>query len=100
MQYKICKDKILCVRELGEMMVTNEEMSDNLNWLTTQNRNLLSRVQQLEAILNAVQEQSPEALSFLQEAQARQEMGGKVRDGEELTEEGKEEEDTKEEDSK
>ena len=87
------------MRELGGMMVTNEEMSDNLNWLTTQNRNLLSRVQQLEGILNAVQEQSPEALSFLQEAQARQEMGGEVRDGEELTEEGKEE-DTKEEDSK
>ena len=79
------------MRELGEMMETNQEMSDNLNWLTTQNRNLLSRVQQLEAILNAVQEQSPEALSFLQEAPARQEMGEEVRDGEELTEEGEEE---------
>lgn len=70
---------------------TKEEMLENLNWLTTQNRNLLSRVQQLEAILNAVQEQSPEALSFLQEAQARQEMGEEVRVGEELTEEGEEE---------
>ena len=77
--------------KLGEMMETNQEMSDNLNWLTTQNRNLLGRVQQLEAILNAVQEQSPEALSFLQEAQARQEMGEEVREGEESTEEGKEE---------
>ena len=86
------------MRELGEMMATNEEMSDNLNWLTTQNRNLLARLQQLEGILNAVQEQSPEALSFLQETQARQEMGDQVRDGEELTEEG-EEEDTKEENS-
>ena len=73
------------------MMETNQEMSDNLNWLTTQNRNLLSRVQQLEGILNAVQEQSPEALSFLQEAPARQEMGEEVREGEELTEEGEEE---------
>jgi len=70
---------------------TKEEMLENLNWLTTQNRNLLGRVQQLEAILNAVQEQSPEALSFLQEAQARQEMGEEVRVGEELTEEGEEE---------
>ena len=77
--------------KLGEMMETNQEMLDNLNWLTTQNRNLLGRVQQLEAILNAVQEQSPEALSFLQEAQARQEMGEEVRVGEELTEEGEEE---------
>ena len=77
--------------KLGEMMETNQEMSDNLNWLTTQNRNLLGRVQQLEAILNAIQEQSPEALSFLQEAQARQEMGEEVRVGEELTEEGEEE---------
>ena len=88
------------MRKLGETMEKNQEMSDNLNWLTTQNRNLLGRVQQLEAILNAVQEQSPEALSFLQEAQARQEMGEEVRDGEELTDEGEEEEDTKEEDSK
>jgi|TARA_Y100000034_G_scaffold106835_1_gene135838 predicted nuclease with TOPRIM domain len=88
------------VRELGEMMETNQEMSDNLNWLTTQNRNLLARLQQLEGILNAVQEQSPEALSFLQEAQTRQEMGDQVRDGEELTDEGEEEkEDTKEENS-
>ena len=79
------------MRKLGETMETNQEMSDNLNWLTTQNRNLLSRVQQLEAILNAVQEQSPEALSFLQEAPARQEMGEEVREGEELTEEGEEE---------
>ena len=68
------------MRELGEMMETNQEMSDNLNWLTTQNRNLLSRVQQLEAILNAVQEQSPEALSFLQEAPISPEMGEEVRD--------------------
>ncbi len=88
------------MRELGEMMETNQEMSDNLNWLTTQNRNLLARLQQLEGILNAVQEQSPEALSFLQEAQTRQEMGDQVRDGEELTDEGEEEkEDTKEENS-
>ena len=84
--------------KLGEMMETNQEMSDNLNWLTTQNRNLLGRVQQLEAILNAVQEQSPEALSFLQEAPISPQMGEEVRDGEELTEEG-EEEDTKEENS-
>ena len=79
------------MRELGEMMATNEEMSDNLNWLTTQNRNLLNRIQQLEAILNAVQEQSPEALSFLQEAPISPQMGEEVRDGEELTEEGEEE---------
>ena len=70
---------------------TKEEMLENISWLTTQNRNLLNRLQQLEAILNAVQKQSPEALSFLQEAQARQEMGEKVRVGEELTEEGEEE---------
>tara|TARA_R110000824_G_scaffold206523_3_gene391674 strand:+ start:14134 stop:14367 length:234 start_codon:yes stop_codon:yes gene_type:complete len=74
-------------------METNQEMSDNLNWLTTQNRNLLGRVQQLEGILNAVQEHSPEALSFLQETQTSQEMGEEVRVGEELTEEGKEEDD-------
>tara|TARA_Y100000310_G_scaffold238782_1_gene242304 strand:+ start:405 stop:662 length:258 start_codon:yes stop_codon:yes gene_type:complete len=79
------------VLKLGEMMETNQEMSDNLNWLTTQNRNLLGRVQQLEAILNAVQEQSPEALSFLQEAPISPQMGEEVRDGEELTEEGEEE---------
>ena len=71
---------------------TKEEMLENLNWLTTQNRNLISRGQQLEAILNAVQKQSPEALSFLQEAQARQEMGGEVRSGEEIAEESETEE--------
>ena len=81
----------MCLRKLGETMETNQEMSDNLNWLTTQNRNLLGRVQQLEAILNAVQEQSPEALSFLQEAPISPQMGEEVRDGEELTEEGEEE---------
>jgi|TARA_Y100000593_G_C4212148_1_gene287403 hypothetical protein len=70
-----------------------KECKDNLNWLTSQNRHLVSRVQQLEGILNAVQKQSPEALSFLQEAQARQEMGEEIRVGEELTEEGEEEED-------
>ena len=79
------------MRELGEMMETNQEMSDNLNWLTTQNRNLLGRVQQLEAILNAVQEQSPEALSFLQEAPISPEMGEEVRAGEEIAEESEEE---------
>jgi len=79
------------VLKLGEMMETNQEMSDNLNWLTTQNRNLLNRIQQLEAILNAVQEQSPEALSFLQEAPISPQMGEELRDGEELTEEGEEE---------
>ena len=77
----------------GKMMATNEEMADNLNWLTTQNRNLLNRLTQLEGILNAVQKQSPEALSFLQETQASQEMGEEVRVGEESTEEGKEEDD-------
>lgn len=71
---------------------TKEEMLENISWLTTQNRNLLNRLQQLEAILNAVQKQSPEALSFLQEAQARQEMGEEVRAGEELAEESEEEE--------
>ena len=71
-------------------MATNEEMSDNLNWLTTQNRNLLARLQQLEAILNAVQEQSPEALSFLQEAPLSEEVGEEVWDEEEPTEEGEE----------
>ena len=70
-------------------MATNEEMSDNLNWLTTQNRNLLARLQQLEAIINAVQEQSPEALSFLKETQTGPEMGEEVWDEEEPTEEGK-----------
>ena len=77
-------------------MATNEEMSDNLNWLTTQNRNLVARVQQLEAILNAVQEQSPEALSFLAQTQAGPEMGEEVGDEEEPTEEGEEKEDKKE----
>jgi len=71
---------------------TKEEMLENLNWLTTQNRNLLNRMNQLEMILNAVQEQSPEALSFLQEAQARQEMGSEVRSGEELADESEEKE--------
>ena len=77
-------------------MATNEEMSDNLNWLTTQNRNLLSRLQQLEAIINAVQEQSPEALSFLKEAQTSPEMGEEVWDEEEPTEEGKKDKQKKE----
>ena len=71
-------------------MATNEEMSDNLNWLTTQNRNLLARLQQLEAILNAVQEQSPEALSFLQETPLSEEVGEEIWDEEEPTEEGEE----------
>ena len=79
------------MRKLGETMETNQEMSDNLNWLTTQNRNLLGRVQQLEAILNAVQEQSPEALSFLQEAPISPQMGEEIRDDEESTETGEEE---------
>jgi|TARA_E500000305_G_scaffold69911_1_gene55825 outer membrane murein-binding lipoprotein Lpp len=69
----------------------DKESTANLNWLTTQNRHLVGRVQQLESILNAVQKQSPEALSFLQEAQARQEMGEEVREGEESAEEGEEE---------
>ena len=72
-------------------MSNEQEMSDNLNWLTTQNRSLLNRLQQLEAIINAVQKQSPEALSFLQEAQASQKMGEEVREGEESAAEGKEE---------
>ncbi len=76
-------------------MATNEEMSDNLNWLTTQNRNLVARVQQLEAILNAVQEQSPEALSFLAQTQTSPEVGEEVWDEEEPTLEA-EEEDKKE----
>jgi hypothetical protein len=70
-----------------------KECKDNLNWLTSQNRHLVTRVQQLEGILNAVQKQSPEALSFLQETQTSQEMGEEVRVGEEFTEEGDEEED-------
>jgi len=69
----------------------DKESTANLNWLTTQNRHLVGRVQQLESILNAVQKQSPGALSFLQEAQARQEMGEEVREGEESAEEGEEE---------
>ena len=77
-------------------MATNEEMSDNLNWLTTQNRNLLARLQQLEAIINAVQEQSPEALSFLKETQTGPEMGEEVWDEEEPTEEGKKDKQKKE----
>ena len=77
-------------------MATNEEMSDNLNWLTTQNRNLLARLQQLEAIINAVQEQSPEALSFLKEAQTGPEMGEEVWDEEEPAEEGKKDKKEKE----
>jgi len=72
-------------------MTTEQEMSDNLNWLTTQNRNLVARVQQLEAILNAVQEQSPEALSFLQEAPISPQMGEEIRDDEEPSETGEEE---------
>ena len=81
------------VRELGMTEYQpKEEMLENISWLTSQNRNLLNRLQQLEAILNAVQKQSPEALSFLQEAQARQEMGEEVRAGEELAKESEEEE--------
>jgi len=72
-------------------MATNEEMSDNLNWLTTQNRNRLARLQQLEAILNAVQEQSPEALSFLAQTQTSPEVGEEVWDEEEPAVEAKEE---------
>ena len=72
---------------------TKEEMLENISWLTTQNRNLIGRVQQLEAILNAVQKQSPEALSFLQEAPPSEEVGEEVRAGEELAEESKNEED-------
>ena len=72
-------------------MTTEQEMSDNLNWLTTQNRNLVARVQQLEAILNAVQEQSPEALSFLAQTQTSPEVGEEVWDEEEPAVEAKEE---------
>ena len=74
-------------------MGNEQEMSDNLNWLTTQNRTLLGRVQQLEAILNAVQEQSPEALSFLAQAPVGQEMGQEVQTEEELA--GEDKKDTK-----
>ena len=72
-------------------MPEESEMLDNLNWLTTQNRNLLARLQQLEAILNAVQKQSPEALSFLQETPLSEEVGEEIWDEEEPTEEGEEE---------
>ena len=71
----------------------DSETTSNLNWLTSQNRHLVGRVQQLESILNAVQKQSPEALSFLQETQTSQEMGEEVREREESAEEGEEEED-------
>jgi len=71
---------------------TKEEMLENISWLTTQNRNLLNRMNQLEGILNAVQEQSPEALSFLQAPPPSPEMGEEVRAGEELAEESEEEE--------
>lgn len=71
---------------------TKEEMLENLNWLTTQNRNLLNRLNQLEGILNAVQEQSPEALSFLQASPPSPEMGEEIRTGEELADESEEEE--------
>ena len=67
-----------------------KECKDNLNWLTSQNRHLVSRVQQLEGILNAVQKQSPEALSFLQEPPLREEVGEEIWDEEEPTEEGEE----------
>ena len=77
---------------MSENKVSAEEMSENLNWLTTQNRNLLGRVQQLEAILNAVQKQSPEALSFLQEAPPSKEVDEEVRAREELAEESENEE--------
>ena len=77
---------------MSENKVSAEEMSENLNWLTTQNRNLLGRVQQLEAILNAVQKQSPEALSFLQAPPPSPEMGEEVRAGEELADESEKEE--------
>ena len=70
---------------------TKEEMLENISWLTSQNRNLLNRLQQLEGILNAVQKQSPEALSFLQEAPPSEEVGEEVRAGEELAEESKKE---------
>tara|TARA_R110002020_G_C16000861_1_gene750237 strand:+ start:434 stop:673 length:240 start_codon:yes stop_codon:yes gene_type:complete len=73
-------------------MTTEQEMSDNLNWLTTQNRNLVARVQQLEAILNAVQEQSPEALSFLSQTQVSEEMVEEVQDEERPAKSGKKEE--------
>ena len=71
---------------------TKEEMLENISWLTTQNRNLLNRLQQLEGILNAVQEQSPEALSFLQAPPPSEEVGKEVRAGEELADESEKEE--------
>tara|TARA_R100001509_G_scaffold105118_1_gene62099 strand:- start:15 stop:263 length:249 start_codon:yes stop_codon:yes gene_type:complete len=71
-------------------MPEESEMLDNLNWLTTQNRNLLARLQQYERILNAVQEQSPEALSFLQETPLSEEVGEEVWEEEEPTDEGEE----------
>ena len=69
-----------------------EEMLENISWLTSQNRNLLNRLQQLEGILNAVQKQSPEALSFLQAPPPSPEMGEEVRAGEELADESEKEE--------
>jgi hypothetical protein len=74
---------------------TKEEMLANLNWLTTQNRNLLNRMNQLEGILNAVQEQSPEALSFLQAPPPSEEVGSEVRAGEEPADESEKEEEEK-----
>ena len=71
-------------------MPEESEMLDNLNWLTTQNGNLLARLQQYERILNAVQEQSPEALSFLQETPLSEEVGEEVWEEEEPTDEGEE----------
>ena len=76
-------------------MPEEQEMLDNLNWLTTQNRNLLARLQQYERILNAVQEQSPEALSFLQETPLSEEVGEEVWDEEEPTDKGEEKESDK-----
>ena len=71
-------------------MPEEQEMLDNLNWLTTQNRNLLARLQQYERILNAVQEQSPEALSFLQETPLSEEVGEEGWEEEEPTDKGEE----------
>ena len=76
-------------------MPEESEMLDNLNWLTTQNRNLLARLQQYERILNAVQEQSPEALSFLQETPLSEEVGEEVWEEEEPTDKGEEKESDK-----
>jgi len=55
------------VKEMAEVTEEFVELSNNLNWVTTQNRSLLNRAQQLEAILNAVQERNPGILDFLQE---------------------------------